>query len=162
MLVSAILYALHLIINQRILFEVPAQTVTLYTLISMTITVLLAFFLFDRQLPSLALNPMPVLALAFITFFSRITLFMGVKHLGGMQTAILGLGELLVTVGFSHWWLGESLTPAQWIGAIFLALSLFLVGFDRHIPEKRRPTGWLSWLNPPQIDTHDITWNSRV
>ena len=160
MLVSAILYALHLIINQRILFEVPAQTVTLYTLISMTITVLIAFLLFDRQLPLQSLNPLPVFALAFITFFSRITLFMGVKHLGGMQTAILGLGELLVTVGFAHLWLGERLTLAQWIGAIFLAVSLFLVGFDKHTPEKRRPTGWLSWLNPPQMDTHDITWNS--
>mgnify|MGYP001351679550 FL=1 len=35
MLASAALYALHLIINQRVLFEVPAQTVTLYTLLSM-------------------------------------------------------------------------------------------------------------------------------
>ncbi len=160
MLLSAILYALHLIINQRILFEVPAQTVTLYTLISMTLTVLLAFLIFDRQLPQPAINPTPVIALAFITFFSRITLFMGVKHLGGMQTAILGLGELLVTVFLAHWWLSETLTPAQWIGAAFLAISLFLVGFDRHTPEKRRPSGWLSWLNPPQMDTHDLHWNS--
>lgn len=160
MLVSAVLYALHLIINQRILFEVPAQTVTLYTLLAMTLTVMLAFILFDQQIPPPGLNTLPVFALAFITFFSRITLFLGVKHLGGMQTAILGLGELLVTVLMAHFWLGERLTTAQWIGAGFLAFSLFLVSFDHHTPEKRRPTGWLSWLNPPQIDPHDLTFNS--
>ncbi len=36
MLVAAILYALHLPINQRVLYEVPAPTVTLYTLLSMS------------------------------------------------------------------------------------------------------------------------------
>lgn len=159
MLISAILYALHLIINQRILYEVPAQTVTLYTLLSMAATVLIAFLVFDRQLPSPNLNPTPILALAFITFFSRLTLFMGVKHLGGMQTALLGLGELFITVFLAHWWLGDRLTPAQWIGAVFLAISLFLVGFDRHTPEKRHSTGLLSWLNPPKVDAHDLNWN---
>ncbi|MBE0696882.1 MAG: DMT family transporter, partial [Anaerolineaceae bacterium] len=35
MLGSAVLYALHMIINQRILYEAPAPTVTLYTLLAM-------------------------------------------------------------------------------------------------------------------------------
>ena len=39
-----------------------------------------------------------MLGLTLVTFFSRLTLFLGVKHLGGMQTALLGLGELLVTL----------------------------------------------------------------
>ena len=49
---SAILYALHLLINQRILYEVPAPTVTLYTLLSMSATVLVAFLVFDRNFPA--------------------------------------------------------------------------------------------------------------
>lgn len=160
MLFSAILYALHLIINQRILYEVPAQTVTLYTLLSMTATVVIAFLLLDQKLPLPTLNFTPVLLLAFITFFSRVTLFLGVKHLGSIQTAILGLGELLVTVALAHWWLGESLTPSQWIGALFLVISLFLVIIDHQAPAKKYSTGWLSWLNPTRIDANDLNWHS--
>lgn len=161
MLISAVLYALHLLINQRILYEVPAPTVTLYTLFSMSFTVTLAFFFFDRFVPQIDFNWWPILGMAFITFISRITLFFGVKHLGGLQTAILGLGELLVTVALAHWWLGESLTLFQWFGAFLLIISMFLIGFDKYSPEKRHNTsGWLSWLNPPRVDTSEIPWQS--
>ena len=160
LLISAILYALHLLINQRILYEVPAPTVTLYTLLAMSMTVTIAFLLFDRIIPSSDYNWWPVLGLAAITFFSRITLFMGVKHLGGLQTAILGLGELLVTLALAHWWLGESLTPLQWGGACLLIISMMLVGFDRYSPEKRQAKGILSWLNPPRISSNELPWQS--
>ncbi len=160
MLVSAVLYALHLLINQRILYEVPAPTVTLYTLLSMALTLTLAFFFFDRYVPPAGANWWPIIGMAFTTFISRITLFLGVKHLGGLQTAILGLGELLVTVALAVVWLGESLTPLQWCGAFLLILSMFLVGFDRYSPEKRRSRSWLSWLNPPRINPSDLPWQS--
>jgi drug/metabolite transporter (DMT)-like permease len=159
MLGAAIFYALHLIINQRVLYEVPAPTVTLYTLLAMGATVLIAFLLFNPQLPTPGPIYWPVLAMALITFFSRITLFMGIKHLGGMQTALLGLGELFVTVGISLIWLNEHLTPLQWLGAALLAGSLFLVGFDHFPPAKRNTTGLLSWLNPPQIRP-DLPWRT--
>jgi drug/metabolite transporter (DMT)-like permease len=157
---AAMLYALHLLINQRILYEVPAPTVTLYTLVSMAFTVSVAFIMFDPKLPGLEINYFPVLGLAAITFFSRITLFLGVKHLGGMQTALMGLGELLITVFSATLFLGETLTLVQWLGASLLALSLVLVGFDRYTPEKRNATGLLSWLNPPKIRPTDIPWQS--
>jgi drug/metabolite transporter (DMT)-like permease len=154
---SAVLYALHLIINQRILYEVPAPTVTLYTLLAMSVTVLVAYLLFDRTLPQVEPNFIPIFALAGITFFSRITLFLGVKHLGGMQTALLGLAELLVTVITATLLLGETMSAMQWVGAVLLASSLVLVGFDRYTPEKRRTTGLFSWLNSPEIRPPDIT-----
>jgi drug/metabolite transporter (DMT)-like permease len=160
MAASAVFYALHLLINQRILYEVPAPTVTLYTLLMMGWTVCAAFVMFDRNLPVLNMNYLPVLELAGITFFSRITLFMGVKHLGSMQTALIGLTELLITVIAAHLWLGEDLSPIQWVGAGLLATSLVLVGFDRYTPEKRFATGLLSWLNPPHIDPGDVPWHS--
>lgn len=156
MFISAVLYALHLLINQRVLYEVPAPTVTLYTLLAMSVTVTLAFVLFDRTIPSINFNWWPIFGMALITFISRITLFMGVKHLGGLQTAILGLGELLITVILAHWWLGENLTLLQWGGALLLILSMFLVGFDKYSPEKKYTSGWLSWLNPPKISATDI------
>jgi drug/metabolite transporter (DMT)-like permease len=150
MIASSILYALHLMINQRVLYEVPAPTVTLYTLISMSVTVMVAYACFDRYVPQPHLPWWPVFALAFMTFLSRILLFLGVKHLGGMQTSLLGLSELLVALVVSQVWLGERLAATQWLGAFLLALSLFLIGFDRFSPEKRNATGWLAWLNSPQ------------
>jgi drug/metabolite transporter (DMT)-like permease len=161
MLGAAALYALHLIINQRVLYEVPSPTVTFYTLLSMSLTVVIAYLAFDRSLPASGTSWWPVLILAVVTFISRLTLFYGVKHIGGVQTAILGLGELLVTMAAAQWWLGERLSPLQWIGTVLLLASLFLVSFDKPPTEKRRKTGWLAWLNPPQISPTDIPMQSQ-
>jgi drug/metabolite transporter (DMT)-like permease len=161
MVASAVLYALHLIINQRILYEVPAPTVTFYTLVAMAGTVIAAYLIFNPQLPASETSWLPLIALALITFASRITLFMGVKHLGGLQTALLGLGELIVTIVVATLWLRESLTQIQWVGAFLLALNLFLVNFDRPTPEKRRTSGLLAWLNPPKITPSDYPWQSH-
>jgi drug/metabolite transporter (DMT)-like permease len=67
-----------------------------------------------------------------------------------MQTALLGLSELLVTLGFSIIWLQEKLTVSQWIGAAILCLSTLLVYFEK-ASVNRRPGrgGWLGWLTPP-------------
>jgi drug/metabolite transporter (DMT)-like permease len=158
MLGSAILYALHLMINQRVLYEVPAPTVTLYTLLAMSATVVAAFVLFRPSTPPANISWLPLFGMAFFTFLSRITLFLGVKHLGGIQTAMLGLGELFVTVLLAQFYLGDRLNMWQWFGAGLLAVSIFLVGMDKKTPEKRYTTGWLSWLNPPQIHPTDIPW----
>jgi len=159
MLGASLLYALHLIINQRVLFEVPAPTVTFYTLVAMSTTVIVAYLLADRTLPVIGTPWWPVLGMALFTFLSRITLFMGIKHLGGLQTALLGLGELFVTIGLAYFWLGERLSLIQWIGTLLIFLSLFLIAFDKITPEKRRATGLLAWLNPPQINTSEFPWH---
>ncbi len=161
MLGSAVLYALHLLINQRILYEAPAPTVTLYTLLAMAATVDIGFIITGSTLPAFTVIWSPVLAMALITFFSRLALFLGVKHLGGLQTALLGLAELIVTVGMAQIWLGEHLSSAQWIGAVILILSLILVGFEKTTPQKRSTTGWLAWLNPPKIPTTNYPWSPR-
>jgi drug/metabolite transporter (DMT)-like permease len=157
MLGAACLYALHVIINQRILYEVPAPTVTLYTLLAMSVVTVIAYFGFDRKpLPEAADGSTfelwwPVLGLALITFLSRITLFMGVKHLGGMRTTLLGLGELLVAILAAHWLLGDALTATQWTGAVFLTMILMTTGLEKVVTERKRTSGWLAWLDPPQV-----------
>jgi drug/metabolite transporter (DMT)-like permease len=157
MLGASALYALHLPINQRVLYEIPAPTVTLYTLIAMSAVVIPAYALFDRAAPPTGAAWGAVTALTLVTFLSRLTLFAGVKRLGGIQTAILGLAEVLVTLLFSHLWLGEELSPAQWIGAVLLALSLALVAVDRQPAENPRSHGgWLSWLRAPEPP--HVTW----
>ena len=151
MLLASALYALHLPINQRVLYDIPAPTVTLYTLIAMSLVVFPAFLLFDRSIPANA-NWWPVLGLTLVTFISRLLLFLGVKHLGGLQTALLGLLELLVTIGLSIVWLQETLTTTQWIGAGILITSTLLVYFEKPSGERKpHRGGLLSWLTPPWI-----------
>lgn len=188
MLIAAALYALHLPINQRVLYDMPAPTVTLYTLIAMT-AVVVPVFLFSGTIqlnnatPAQATvlvesaagvdtknaengvgNPIrrfipSILGLSLVTFFSRLTLFMGVKHLGGMQTALLGLSEVLVTVIVAQLWLGERFNGLQWIGAVMLFLSLLLVAIEKESPRKGESGGFLSWLRPAGGATE--TWGSH-
>lgn len=159
MLGASAMYALHLPINQRVLYDIPAPTVTLYTLLAMSLIVVPAYLIFDRSFPATDPSWTPILGLTLVTFFSRLTLFLGVKHLGGMQTALLGLSELLITIVTSHLWLHESLLPVQWSGAVFLILSIALIGLEKIAPEPRRKSGWLKWLRPPGIPP-DITWGA--
>jgi drug/metabolite transporter (DMT)-like permease len=151
MLGASIMYAIHLPINQRVLYDIPAPTVTLYTLLAMSLVVVPAYLLFDRHLPAVGTPWMPIFALSLVTFFSRLMLFMGIKNLGGLQTALLGLSELFVSITISHFWLRESLNLIQWIGAALLGVSLLLIAFEKIQSEKSRARGLLSWLRPPDV-----------
>jgi drug/metabolite transporter (DMT)-like permease len=158
MLIGSALYALHLPINQRVLYDMPPPTVTLYTLLAMSaITLPVLFFGDTGAVFSTPQGWWPLLGLTAVTFLSRLTLFMGVKSIGGMQTAILGLSELLVTMIFAQAWLGERLTSVQWIGAILLLVSLMLVGIEKPTQAKRKPGGILSWLSHPSLP-NDFPW----
>jgi drug/metabolite transporter (DMT)-like permease len=165
MLIASALYALHLPFNQRVLFDMPAPTVTLYTLLAMS-AVTVPVFLFsgavvipqggpdslaDLAAQGIAKYWWPLLGLTLVTFLSRLTLFMGVKHLGGMQTALLGLGELLVTVIFAYLVLGEHFTPLQWSGAALLAVSLGLVALEKNPPRPKGAGGFLSWMGSSRL-----------
>ena len=152
MIGAAVLYAMHLPINQRVLYEVPAPTVALYTLLSMSAVVIPAYFIFDRAWPTTNIPWPPVAGLTFVTVFSRIALFLGVKKIGGMQTALLGLAELLIAIVFSHILLGENLSLLQWLGALGLSLSLILVMYEQNPPPTHSGrTGWLSWIRAPGL-----------
>jgi len=154
MLGASLLYALHLPINQRVLLDMPTPTVTLYTLLAMSAVVIPAYiFSGNSIIPSIQSAWGAVLGLSLVTFFSRLTLFMGVKHLGGMQVALLGLSELLVTLILSHLWLGESLSLIQWSGVILLLISLTMVAGEK-TPVQRLKTRWLNWLRPPGYPTN--------
>jgi drug/metabolite transporter (DMT)-like permease len=150
MLASGLFYGLHIPINQRVLYEAPAPTVTLYTLLAMTAVVLPAHVL---SAPAIPVSPqaafVPLIGLTAVTFFSRLALFEGVKSIGGMQTALLGLAQLLVSMALAILWLGERLSPVQWLGAALLVLAMVLVGREPPPGESRLSRGWLRWLAPP-------------
>jgi len=148
-LLAGLFYALHIPINQRVLYEAPPPTVTLYTLFAMTMVVVPAELIFSPtvfSVPEPAL--LPLIGLTLVTFFSRLALFSGVKSIGGMRTSLLGLGQVLVTVSVAYIWLGESLTLYQWLGALLLTTALILVGTDSPIASPLRSRGWLRWFSP--------------
>lgn len=156
MLGASALYALHLPINQRVLYDMPAPTVTMYTLVAMSATVIPAFFFVNFGKSPESSGWVALLGVTLVTFLSRLTLFLGVKHLGGLQTALLGLSELLVTLFFSRVILHEYLNGYQWVGVILLITSLALVRLEKTPRRRQSSGGWLSWLRPPGLPT-DIT-----
>jgi len=160
MLIAAALYALHLPINQRVLYDMPSPTVTLYTLIAMSMVVVPAFLISDTGPITVDRNIVtPLLGLTLVTFLSRLMLFTGVKHLGGMQTALLGLGEMFVVVFFSYIWLNEHLTVQQWVGVSLLTISMVLINFDKSPSWRNHTSVWLGWLKPPGL-AKDYPWHS--
>jgi drug/metabolite transporter (DMT)-like permease len=153
MLGASLLYAMHLLANQHVLFDMPAPTVTLYTLMAMTLVVAPAQLLWGGPaVPAgdeRAAWP-PLLALTAVTLLSRLAVFFGVKRVGGLQTAMLGLGEMVVSVVVAGLWLGDALAPGQWIGAGLLLASLVLVAFERDPAHLPLNIAWLRWIRPPQ------------
>lgn len=135
MLLGALAYAVQLVLSQRILYDIPAQTFTLYALTAMAAVVGIGWLLTPaatHTMPPPAWSPVIFMGLA--TLLARLTLFLGVKHLGGMQTALLGLLEVIVTLAVAYFTLGERLTWQQWAGAAMILISVLLVGYERNVP----------------------------
>jgi drug/metabolite transporter (DMT)-like permease len=147
MIAAGSFYAMHLAVNQRVLYDVPAPTVALYTLTGMGVTVSAGYLL--AGLPALPPTPLAweaVGLLTLVTVISRVALFMGVKRLGGVQAALIGLSELLVSVLSALLLLGETLTGAQWVGALLLAGSVLLVVRERGLGQRPAPRPFMPGL----------------
>jgi drug/metabolite transporter (DMT)-like permease len=70
-----------------------------------------------------------ILLLALIpTALARLLVFAGLRRLGGVQTSLLGVAELLVALLLAYLLLGERLSLWQWIGGGLLATSVLLIG----------------------------------
>jgi drug/metabolite transporter (DMT)-like permease len=129
MLASAAAYGWHLVMGQWVLADVSSRTATLYILTAMAAVVGLA-----RVFQGRPLEPVPVqggqavLALGLTTALSRILMFAGLKRLGGTETSLVGLLELLVSLVLAFILLGERLTPVQWLGGVILVTAVLLRG----------------------------------
>jgi drug/metabolite transporter (DMT)-like permease len=136
LILGALAYALQLVIGQRALYDLPAPTMTLYSMTAMALVVVMASaFAGGPQLASLT-GPgwHALLAFAGVTALSRLALFYGVKNLGSVQTATLGVSEVLVTLLFSFAFLGESLAGQQWMGAGLMILTVVLLTAEKGVP----------------------------
>lgn len=81
-----------------------------------------------------------------VTVISRLSLFVGVKRLGGLQAALLGLSEMLVSVIAARVFFGEQLTAAQWARAAVLMISVAPVSREKELAPHHISEGWLAWV----------------
>lgn len=136
MLIGALTYAIQLVLSQRIMMDVPAPTMTLYAITAMAAVVSIAWLFQPADLTAVSsAGWQAILWMGVITAASRLTLFLGVKSLGSIQTALLGVLEVLVTIGIAAAWLGERLTMMQWLGTAVLIISILLVRYERGVPK---------------------------
>lgn len=135
MLFAAITYAVQLVLSQRIMLDIPAPTMTLYAITAMAAVVTIAWFIVPTDLTQVSTVGWQAIGLmALVTALSRLTLFLGVKAMGSIQTALLGVFEVIVTIVIAAVFLGERLTLLQWAGAGVLMVSIFLVRFEKGVP----------------------------
>jgi len=125
---SGALYAWHLVLGQWTLADVDSRSVTLYTLTTMALVTVVARLL--NGAPWTPISTEGWLAIIGLTIFptilARLLMFAGLQSLGGAQTSLLGLAELLVTLLVAFIWLGERLTWLQWLGGLLLVASVML------------------------------------
>lgn len=137
MLFAALTYAIQLVFSQRIMLDIPAPTMTLYAVSAMALVVTAVWLLFPSDLVIVtAVGWQAIFLMGLATALSRLTLFLGVKRLGSMQAALLGVLEVLITVIIAITWLGEQLTAVQWLGALLILISILLVRYERGVPKR--------------------------
>lgn len=137
MLIAALTFAIQLVFSQRIMLDIPAPTMTLYAISAMALVVTAAWLLFPSDLTLVtAVGWQAILLMGLATALSRFTLFLGVKSLGSMQTALLGVLEVLVTIVIAMTWLGEQFTAVQWLGALLILISILMIRYERNVPKR--------------------------
>ena len=85
-----------------------------------------------------------ILALGLTTALSRLAMFSALQRVGGVETSLGGLLELLVSLMLAFLLLGERLTLVQWVGGMLLVVSMLLLSRDRgmRLAEGNEPLEW--------------------
>lgn len=126
--VAIVTSAFQLVLLQWYLMGYDARTVTFYVLAAMTVGVSLMWWLEGAQAHRLGWEGwLAALVLAVVsTYLSRLLLFNAVSRIGGGQVAMLSPVETLLTVVWSFLFLGERLSPLQWVGGLLILTSAML------------------------------------
>lgn len=136
MFIAAFTYAFQLVLSQRIMYDIPAPTMTLYAVSAMAAVVALPWLLWPSAMGHIPMSGwQAIFWMGLLTAVSRLTLFLGVKKLGSMQTALLGVLEVVVSIVLAIFFLAERLTAVQWLGALVLLVSILLVRYERGVPK---------------------------
>ncbi len=130
-LASAAIYGWHLVLGQWVVADSAPQSVALYVLTTMALVVGGARLAQYTPLEGITMTGWSaVVGLGGVTALSRLFMFVGLGRLGGIQTALLGLSELFVTLLVAFLLLGERLTAWQWLGGGLLITAGLLVRRD--------------------------------
>lgn len=131
MIASAALNGWYMVMGQWVLADVPSRSATLYIITGMAITVSVARLLGGAPLEPVSVPGWQVIvALGLTTALSRLAMFFSMERLGGVQTAILNLMEMVVSLALALLLLNESLSGLQWLGAVLLIGGTSLVRRD--------------------------------
>ena len=149
MIASAAAYGWHLVLGQWVLADVPSRTGALYGLTGMACVVVLAWVL-QGPMQQTAMVPITaggwsaILALGLTTVLSRLATFSALRRVGGVETSLVGLLELLVSLVLAFLLLGERLTLVQWVGGGVLVVSMMLMARDpgMRMAEGNDPLEW--------------------
>lgn len=145
MIASAATYGWHLVLGQWVLADVPARKAALYILTSMACVVGVARAIQAQPVePIAAAGWTAILTLGLTTALSRLAMFSALERLGGIETSLAGLLELLVTLVLAFLILGERFTLVQWLGGGLLGISLILMTRDSgmRLAEGNVPLEW--------------------
>jgi drug/metabolite transporter (DMT)-like permease len=131
MLASAAIYGWHLVLGQWVLADVPYRTAALYIVTTMACVVGVARVFQAQPVELIAIDGWyAILALGLTTALSRLATFSALQRVGGVETALIGLLELVVSLVLAFLLLGERLTAIQWGGAALLVVSLMMMTRD--------------------------------
>ena len=145
MVASAATYGWHLVLGQWVLADVPARKAALYILTTMACVVGLARVLQAQPVePIVTIGWGAIVALGLTTALSRLAMFSALEQLGGIETALTGLLELLVSLVLAFLLLDERLTLVQWGGGMLLVISMVLLTRDpgMRLAEGNVPLEW--------------------
>jgi len=144
MIGAGALYGWHLVLGQWSLADVDSRTVTLYSLTTMAVVVGVAGLLQPRPIAPITTEGWTAIVLLaiFPTALARLLVFTGLQRLGGFQTSLLSIAEVLVAVTAAFLLLGESFTVQQWIGVAFFAVSIILIGRDTGLEVADEEAWW--------------------
>ncbi len=129
MLANALMFAGTMMLSQNLLYEMPAQTATLYILTTMGALVTVVWLVVGQFPSEAALDGalLPIIALGVTTMLSRLAMFTGVKSIGGIQTAIIAVMEIGVSLVLAFIILGERLSAVQAAGVLLFIWCLLLI-----------------------------------
>lgn len=156
MMGNALLFAGTVVMSQRALYDMPAQTVAFYVLATMAIVVSMARLAYDLPVFTVSDSETSlaafwaILGLASTTAISRLLMFFGVKGLGSLQTTLLTILEIAASMTMAFLLLSESLNDIQWIGVLVLSISL-LMPTESITPKDASPTDYLPHIVRVQL-----------
>jgi len=157
MIGNALLFAGTFLLGQRVLYEMPSQTVALYVITTMAVVVVMARVVYRQEwIPQSGEAIAAILALGLTTALSRLTMFFSVKKMGSLQTVLIGISETAVSLVLAFLFLGEKLTTIQWLGVAILVMSLLLIRW--HEIDKRS-TGEVPVIRLAGVGTEHTSFN---